>query len=73
MATYRIFFITTASTSVEVEADSLEEAIELAYDELPRSLCHQCARTHEMSDEWDVRTAYCDDGEVPREDVEAAL
>lgn len=72
MAAYLIFFTTTASAAVDVEADSLEDAIELAYDELPGSLCHQCARTHEMSDEWDVGTAYRDGDELPREDVRAA-
>ena len=44
MATYRIYLETTASSTVEVEADSEEEALNQlweGYVELPYS-CHQC-------------------------------
>jgi len=47
MSTYRIFFQQTISTSVEVEADSLDEAIDAAYesDQMPSEspLCAQCS------------------------------
>ena len=64
MSTYRIFWTTSASTVTEVEADSLDDAIEASFDQLPGSLCHQCARACEMSDEWVERSAYVDDGDV---------
>ena len=44
MATYRIYLETTASTTVEVEADSEDEALIQVWEgsvELPYS-CHQC-------------------------------
>lgn len=41
MARYQVNLSTYASASVEVEADSEEEAIEKAFDEAPYS-CHQC-------------------------------
>ena len=37
MSKYRIYLETTASTSVEVEADSEEEAIDLAFENAPRA------------------------------------
>lgn len=42
MSTYRIFFTTTASASAEVEADSLDEAIDQAWDRIPSDVCAQC-------------------------------
>lgn len=41
MGTYRVYLVTEASASVEVEADSEEEAIERAFEEAPYA-CHQC-------------------------------
>jgi hypothetical protein len=41
MAKYHVHFQTSASLTVTVEADSSEEAEELAYEEIP-SLCWQC-------------------------------
>ena len=41
MAKYRVYLVTEASASVEVEADSEEEAIEKAFENAPYS-CHQC-------------------------------
>jgi hypothetical protein len=43
MAKYRVFMHAIADATVSVEADSLDEARELAYEELPGSLCYQCA------------------------------
>ncbi len=41
MPRYHVNLYTTASATVTVEADSKEEAIELAFEEAPYS-CHQC-------------------------------
>lgn len=52
MEKYRVYLETTASMSVEVEADSMEEAVEYALDEhAPMSPCNQ--EPFELGD-WDV-------------------
>lgn len=51
-----------ASTTVEVEADTVEEAAELAEAEAHVSLCHHCARDVEVGDEWDATYAQGEDG-----------
>jgi hypothetical protein len=43
MSTYRIYFTNVTSTSIEVEADDLDEAIDAAYEKLPGSICAQCS------------------------------
>jgi hypothetical protein len=53
VSTYRFFFTQTASTSVEVEGDDYESALEEAWNNTPGSLCHQCAGHFEMSGEWE--------------------
>lgn len=69
MSTYKIFFSTTASSVVTVEADDLESAIDLAYDELPRDVCAQCGGWGqgpgiELAGEWEVAPDYYEvDGE----------
>lgn len=50
MAKYRVHFMTAASTSVEVEADSREEAVDVAFNEVHVSLCHQCAREVDLGE-----------------------
>lgn len=42
MAKYNVHFVTSASFTATVEADSEEEAEELAYKEIP-GLCWQCS------------------------------
>jgi hypothetical protein len=65
MSTYRIFFNQGASTSVEVEADDFEAAIEAAYDHLPVGLCHQCAHLIDLSGDWEEdASGYYVDGEL---------
>lgn len=59
MAQYRIYFRQSASASVEVEADSFEEAVDLAYEELPGGVCAQCSGWNQswsldLDGEWDV-------------------
>lgn len=51
MTQYRVWMRVVATTSVEIEADSAEEAMAKAYDEYgegPVGICHQCS--HEISE-----------------------
>lgn len=59
MPEFTLYFTQTASRSVTVEAADLEAATEAAYNELPGSLCHQCAGEYEMTGDWylDEKTA----------------
>lgn len=54
MTTYAVYFGTEASYVVEVEADSLAEAIDKAMEkddaEGDHGLCHQCARGLSLGD-----------------------
>lgn len=49
MSKYRIYFTSTVETSVEVEAEDLEAAIDAAYDNQPRGLCHLCTSDRHAS------------------------
>lgn len=44
MAKYDLYFTTTASTQITIEADSLDEAVDLAYEDpgMP-TICAQCS------------------------------
>lgn len=54
MAKYRVYLEATSSTTVEVEADSKEEAVELAFQgDLPYA-CHQCPELSEWEFPPDV-------------------
>jgi len=59
MAKYRIYLETTASTAVEVEADSKEEAYEKSGEmDMPR-ICAQCSgwgnkQNLELGDIWEI-------------------
>ncbi|MBD3778496.1 MAG: hypothetical protein IE923_04425 [Micrococcales bacterium] len=78
MSSYRIFFTQVVSTSVEVEADDLNDAIDKAYEsgDLPSSnfLCAHCSGWGQGysidTGEWEAdEKAYMVDGEsveVPR-------
>jgi hypothetical protein len=67
MPKYDVVLVTSASTVVTVEADSIEEAREAALGgdvDMP-SLCHQCAGGGRgnspeliLGDEWDVPTDF---------------
>lgn len=67
MPKYRIGFIQTASTYAEAEADTLEQAIDLAWDELPSGVCSQCSghRSNlpgiDLSGDWEPSVAYDED------------
>lgn len=64
MATYSIAFTTGASSVVAVEADSLEEAEEKAWEQLPMGLCNHCSSGTatvsgvEISGDWDTDTSH---------------
>jgi hypothetical protein len=51
MSKYLFVVNTTISMHTEVEADSLEEAVELAKNNPVMSLCHQCS-SHEDDKYW---------------------
>lgn len=53
MPRYVVPFVQTAATYIEVEADSKDEAVELAWQEVDASLCHHCSRRVELSGDWD--------------------
>lgn len=55
MAKYRVVLSTNVTTTVVVEADSPEEAVEKAEEETDITLCHQCNREVEIGDEWSAR------------------
>mgnify|MGYP000184366729 CR=1 FL=1 len=43
MPTYSVNFETTASVTITVEAEDEDAAVDLAYDEIPSSVCAQCS------------------------------
>ena len=47
---YTFVVNTMISLHIDVEAETLEEAVELAQEAPTMSLCHHCARTHKS--EW---------------------
>lgn len=59
MAKYRVFLQTTANTYVEVEADSIEEAVDASYGQSMPRICAQCSgwgtgQNLELSDAWEI-------------------
>lgn len=63
---YRVYLSTGATAIVEVEADDVEAAVEAAWQDVPSSLCRQCARSIDLGDEWDVER---DDSGAPIDGV----
>lgn len=51
---YRVMLVSSASISIEVEADSPETAADLAVDAAYASLCHECSREVTLSGDWDA-------------------
>lgn len=51
---YLVAFTSTASTYVEIDADSPEEAEEKAWFQIDAGLCHQCSSGVELSGDWDI-------------------
>lgn len=58
MSTYTVCFVSTASTTVDVEADDPDEAIDKACQEVYVSICHQCNRNFELSGDWEPESAW---------------
>lgn len=61
MATYTVHLTTTVSTSIEVEAEDRDAAIESAFqsDQMPSGLCAYCTGygqkwNLDMAGDWDV-------------------
>lgn len=69
MAEYKIFFTQEASTSVTVQADTLDEAIEEAYSEGQPGLCASCSGFGhgpgiDLSGDWNLdETSHYKNGE----------
>lgn len=64
MTEYRLYFNNSVSSVVTVEAESIDEAVDLAYDELPTSLCASC-------EGWGSQPGVSLDGEWIVDDVAA--
>lgn len=59
MATYRVAFNTGAWATVTVEAENADDAINLAYDELPSDICAHCSGwgqkwSRGIGEEWEL-------------------
>lgn len=55
MSNYYVPFYTYASAGVEVEAESVEEAIEKAWDAFDGpSLCHHCSNGLDLNGDWEM-------------------
>ena len=69
MSEFDVYFRQVASASArKVEAEDYDEAIELAWDKLPGSLCHQCACEVELAGEWEPDAVVDADGKTVREE-----
>lgn len=64
MSRFLIFWQTGSGAVTEVEADTIDEALEMSGDLLPGSLCHQCASHIDVGDDWEPSEAYQDDEQI---------
>jgi hypothetical protein len=64
MNTYTVHFTTVASTSLNVEAEDIEEAIDEACNEVYVTLCHQCAREMDLGGEWEPEAVFDRSGKL---------
>lgn len=71
MSSYTFYFTTVMSASVTVEAEDAEEALDLAYEELPPvGLCAQCTGwgqqwNRDTGGDWELdETSYDVDGSL---------
>lgn len=63
---YTFVIEATISMHVDVEADSLEEAVALAKEAGPQGLCHQCAGSRGYQGEWKTSGEFdCDPPSSP--------
>ncbi|MEV6219893.1 hypothetical protein [Nocardia sp. NPDC051833] len=54
MPEFTYVFSQYASHVVTVEAETRKEGENAAYDQLPVSLCHQCAHEFNMAGDWEL-------------------
>lgn len=60
MSRFRVVLVTTSSTTVDVEADDIESAIEEAHERMPGDICAGCSGYghtswwRELGDDWDA-------------------
>lgn len=69
MAKFIVYLTTTASTSVEVDAEDADAAIDKAYASDMPTICAQCSgwgrdTSLEVSDNWDVSEVTDAEGKV---------
>lgn len=64
MSEYSVMLEVFASTSVTVDADSVEEAMALAALEASTSICHHCSRKLNVSDVGEVLEVLGPDNEI---------
>lgn len=72
MSKYTLYFTQTMSTSVQIEADSLDDALDAAYDsdQMPTGICAQCSGwgqpwSVDTSDSWEFdESSYEVDGKT---------
>lgn len=60
---YTVYLSGHAETSVTVEADDHDEAIEKACSEANPFICHQCAREIQVCEEWEPNAVFNEDGD----------
>lgn len=60
MKKYRVAFQNSVSETIEVEAESVEEAVEVAYDEFDYPNVN-VSNSFELDGDWEVDTVYDDD------------
>ena len=54
MSAFKVWFSQVASSPcIEVDAEDYEEATDKAWNQLPGSLCHQCAGEVDLSGDWE--------------------
>lgn len=69
MAKYIVYLNTVASTSIEVEADNEDDAMEKAYDSGMPTICAQCSGWNQphnldLGDEWEATDVQDADGRI---------
>lgn len=53
MSEYTVYFSQSVGAVERVEADDPEDAIDKTWDNLPHSLCHQCACEFDLAGDWE--------------------
>jgi len=61
MTEYTVYFSQSAEAIIRVEADDPDDAIDRAWDQLPGSLCHQCAEDVQLAGDWEPALVFDDD------------